>query len=62
MIKTKCPLWHYGRSRIITCKYGTLIKHDYGSVENMKSQRDNYCDSMRYKDCQFYKALTKENK
>jgi hypothetical protein len=62
MIKTKCPFCHYGRGRIITCKYGTLIKYDYGSVEKMKSQRDNYCDSMSYKDCQFYKALNKEDR
>jgi hypothetical protein len=60
MIKTKCPFWHYGRGSKITCKYGTIIRYDYGTIEKMKLHRDKYCDSMSYNDCSIYKALTEE--
>ena len=60
MTKTKCPFWHYGRVRIITCKYCTIIKHEYKTVENMNAHRDEYCDSTSYKYCRFYEVLKKE--
>lgn len=62
MTKIKCPLWKSNRGSAITCKYGTVVRIDYGTAEKMKLYKGTYCESMNYKNCPIFQTLNKEEK
>lgn len=54
----KCPMYYYGRDKVIKCGQRAHERHDFATREEAKAHMKKYCDTMSYQDCRFYKELT----
>ena len=55
----KCPMYYYGRDKVIKCGQRAHERHDFATREESKAHMKKYCDTMDYEDCPFYKDLVR---
>jgi hypothetical protein len=53
----KCPMYYYGKGKMIKCGQRAQERHDFSTKEEAKAHRKKYCDTMDYEKCPYYKEL-----